>query len=175
MKKFIFWKLGHLKAEHVQPGKKGRLVSSVVSFWLPESAPFQKKIFITAKGDGELLFKGQKCLCFWEWRSHDSAVLCHWCCYEWADMALQARSAQRSSCSEGGRGLWPWPSEQGLARGRWLEFFLWTVQLADSLRGRTISGRRREIQDGQYYWSPRNAESDLEMGRGLHHAGEGNE
>ena len=44
-----------------------------------------------------------------------------------------------------------------------------------SLRGRTISGRWREIQDGQYYWSPRNAESDLEMGRGLDHAGEGNE
>lgn len=82
-----------MKAEHVQPGKKGRLVSSIVFFWLPESAPFQKRIFITEKGDGELLFKGQKCLCFGEWRSHDSAGLCHWCCCEWADTALQARSA----------------------------------------------------------------------------------
>lgn len=165
-----------MKAEHVQPGKKGRLVSSIVFFWLPESAPFQKRIFTTAKGDGELLSKGQKCLCFGEWRSHGSAGSCHWCCCEWADTALQARSAGGVPAVEEGRvsGLdhlrrdWPQADD-------WNSFYGQCNWLRVSLRGRTISGRWREIQDGQYYWSPRNAESDLEMGRGLDHSGEGNE
>lgn len=144
---------------------------------LPKSAHSRKGYLLLQKVMENFLFKGQKCLCFWEWRSHDSVKFRVIGAVMNGQTWLSSQDWPRGVPAEGGRGLWPWPSEQGTGPRQmtgilsvdsaigWGSAWEAEPSLGDRGKSRVVSVIGVQEMLSQI----------LEMGRGLHHAGEGNE